>query len=82
TLPADSPAQYYKNYLAAAASFYAGDYASAERDFTQLAKSERPWLAETAQYMLMRAALNKSSQNSVGEYGDFDIAKINREDAT
>lgn len=82
TLPADSPAQSYKNYLAAAASFYAGDYASAERDFTQLAKSERPWLAETAQYMLMRAALNKSSQNSVGEYGDFDIAKINREDAT
>ena len=82
TLPADSPAQSYKNYLAAAASFYAGDYASAERDFTQLAKSERPWLVETAQYMLMRAALNKSSQNSVGEYGDFDIAKINREDAT
>lgn len=82
TLPADSPAQSYKNYLAAVASFYAGDYASAERDFTQLAKSERPWLAETAQYMLMRAALNKSSQNSVGEYGDFDIAKINREDAT
>ena len=81
-LPADSSAQSYKNYLAAAASFYAGDYASAERDFTQLAKSERPWLAETAQYMLMRAALNKSSQNSVGEYGDFDIAKINREDAT
>jgi hypothetical protein len=82
TLPTDSPAQHYKNYLAAAASFYAGDYASAERDFTQLAKSDRPWLAETAQYMLMRTALNKSSQNSVGEYGDFDIAKINREDAT
>ncbi len=82
TLPADSPAQHYKSYLAAAASFYAGDYASAERDFTQLAKSDRPWLAETAQYMLMRTALNKSSQNSVGEYGDFDIAKINREDAS
>ena len=82
TLPADSPAQHYKSYLAAAASFYAGDYASAERDFAQLAKSDRPWLAETAQYMLMRTALNKSSQNSVGEYGDFDIAKINREDAS
>ena len=81
TIPTDSPAQHYKRYLAAAASFYAGDYASAERDFTQLAKSDRPWLAETAQYMLMRTALNKSSQNSVGEYGDFDIAKINREDA-
>ncbi|MBS6073303.1 MULTISPECIES: hypothetical protein [Citrobacter] len=82
TLPADSPAQHYKSYLVAAASFYAGDYASAERDFAQLAKSDRPWLAETAQYMLMRTALNKSSQNSVGEYGDFDIAKINREDAS
>ncbi|BBV18284.1 hypothetical protein [Citrobacter portucalensis] len=82
TFPADSPALPYKSYLAAAASFYAGDYASAERDFAQLAKSDRPWLAETAQYMLMRTALNKSSQNSVGEYGDFDIAKINREDAT
>lgn len=82
TFPADSQALPYKSYLAAAASFYAGDYASAERDFTQLATSDRPWLAETAQYMLMRTALNKSSQNSVGEYGDFDIAKINREDAT
>ncbi|HGW6105652.1 TPA: hypothetical protein ACNIQM_003844 [Citrobacter werkmanii] len=82
TLPTDSPSQHYKSYLAAAASFYAGDYASAERDFTQLAKSDRQWLAETAQYMLMRTALNKSSQNSVGEYGDFDIAKINREDAS
>lgn len=82
TFPADSPAHSYTNYLAAAASFYAGDYASAERDFTQLATSDRPWLAETAQYMLMRTALNKSSQNSVGEYGDFNIAKINREDAT
>lgn len=56
--------------------FYAGDYASAEQDFAQLAKSDRPWLAETAQYMLIRAALNKSSQNSVGEYGDFDITKL------
>ena len=82
TLPADSPAQSYKSYLAAAASFYAGDYASAGQDFAQLAKSDRPWLAETAQYMLIRAALNKSSQNSVGEYGDFDITKINREDAS
>ena len=31
--------------------------------------------------MLMRTALNKSSQNSVGQYGDFDIARINRDDA-
>lgn len=81
TLPEDSGAQRYKTYLIAAANFYAGDYVNAEQAFAQLAKSDRPWLAETAQYMLMRTALNKSSQNSVGEYGDFDIAKINHQDA-
>jgi hypothetical protein len=46
-----------------------------------LLESQQPWLSETAQYMLMRTALNKSSQNSVGQYGDFDIARINRDDA-
>lgn len=81
TLPEDSGAQRYKTYLIAAANFYAGDYVNAEQAFAQLAKSDRPWLAETAQYMLMRTALNKSSQNSVGEYGDFDIARINSQDA-
>lgn len=81
SIPADSSAQQYKTYLIAAARFYEGDYVNAEQNFTQLATSDRPWLAETAQYMLMRTALNKSSQNSVGEYGDFDIARINRQDA-
>ncbi|QMJ02614.1 hypothetical protein HVY04_05585 [Citrobacter freundii] len=82
TIPADASAQQYKTYLIAAARFYEGDYVTAEQDFTQLATSSSPWLAETAQYMLMRTALNRSSQNSIGQFGDFDIAKINREDAT
>ncbi|QLS07175.1 hypothetical protein HV327_16975 [Citrobacter freundii] len=82
TIPADASAQQYKTYLIAAARFYEGDYVAAEQNFTQLATSSSPWLAETAQYMLMRTALNRSSQNSIGQFGDFDIAKINREDAT
>ncbi|GJL46639.1 hypothetical protein TUM17580_26980 [Citrobacter farmeri] len=81
TLPADSPALLYKTYLTGAAHFYAGEYESAVQTFTTLLTSDRPWLAETAQYMLMRTALNKSSQHSVGDYGDFDITRINREDA-
>lgn len=80
-LPTDSPALRYKTYLTGAAHFYAGEYDSAVQTFTTLLTSDRPWLVETAQYMLMRTALNKSSQNSVGDYGDFDIARINREDA-
>lgn len=78
TLPAGSSALLYKTYLTGAAHFYAGDYAGADQAFTSLVDSDRPWLAETASYMLMRTALNKSSQNSMGEYGDFDIDRIDR----
>jgi len=78
TLPADSAALLYKTYLTGAARFYAGDYEGADRAFAPLIDSDRPWLAETAHYMLMRTALNKSSQNSMGEYGDFTIDRIDR----
>lgn len=80
-LPSNAPSSPWKTYLTAAARFYGGDYPNAEQDFSTLTQSDRPWLAEAAQYMLIRTALNKSSQNSVGEYGDFDIARIDREDA-
>ncbi|MBZ0058472.1 MULTISPECIES: hypothetical protein [unclassified Leclercia] len=78
TLPAQSTAVQYKTYLSGAALFYAGDYAGADRAFSALIDSNRPWLAETAHYMLMRTALNKSSQNSTGEYGDFTLDRIDR----
>ncbi len=78
TLPADSTALLYKTYLTGAARFYAGDYEGADRAFAPLIDRDRPWLAETAHYMLMRTALNKSSQNSMGEYGDFTIDRIDR----
>lgn len=80
-LPADSPSLLYKTYLTGAAHFYDQHYDSAGQDFTIVLENGHAWLAETAQYMLMRTALNKSSQYSVGEYGDFDVARINREDA-
>ena len=77
-LPANSFSLLYKFYLTGAAHFYDGDYDSAERDFTILVKRDSPWLAETAQYMLMRTALNKSSEFSHGEYGDFLLEDIRR----
>lgn len=80
-LPADSTSLLYKTYLTGAARFYAQDYEGAAQDFTILLNNSSPWLMETAQYMLMRTALNKSSKNSAGEYGDFDINKINLPDA-
>lgn len=81
SFPADTDADLFAYYLSGIAHFYGGNYPAATEDFTLLLESKQPWLAETAQYMLMRTALNKSSQNSVGQYGDFDIARINREDA-
>lgn len=78
TLPAESTALQYKSYLLGAARFYAGDYDGADRTFNALIDSDSPWLAETAHYMLMRTALNKSSQNSTGEYGDFTLDRIDR----
>ncbi|MDG1641816.1 hypothetical protein [Klebsiella huaxiensis] len=81
SFPADADADLFAYYLSGIAHFYGGNYTAATQDFTLLLESNQPWLTETAQYMLMRTALNKSSQNSVGQYGDFDIARINRDDA-
>lgn len=78
SFPENSAAAGFRTYLQAANSFYAGDYAAAEPLFTSLTKSTQPWLAETASYMLMRNALNASSENANGEYGDFDVAKIDK----
>ncbi|MEP8672389.1 hypothetical protein ABKV27_09950 [Enterobacter hormaechei] len=81
SFPVGSNANLFSRYITGVAHFYDGNYDAATQDFTPLLKAGQPWLAETAQYMLMRTALNKSSQNSVGQFGEFDIARINREDA-
>ncbi|EFE08448.1 hypothetical protein [Citrobacter youngae] len=80
-LPADSTSLLYKTYLTGAAHFYDQNYEGAEHDFTIVLHNGSPWLMETAQYMLMRTALNKSSKYSDGQYGDFNIDNINRKDA-
>lgn len=80
-LPADSTSLLYKTYLTGAAHFYDQNYEGAEQDFTIVLHNGSPWLMETAQYMLMRTALNKSSKYSDGQYGDFNIDNINRKDA-
>lgn len=78
SLPAASAARQFADYLSAAAQFYAGDYAAAAQRFNALAAVDQPWLADTASYMLIRTALNQSSANSNGEYGDFDVDKIDQ----
>jgi len=78
---ADSTAAQFKTYLSAANYFYGGKYDQAEPLWLALKASQQPWLAESGSYMLIRNALNKSSQNAVGEYGDFDVKKVNHQAA-
>lgn len=82
TFPDGTVAQQFNQYLQAARFFYGGQYDKAEQLWTSLKDSAQPWLAETSSYMLMRNALNKSSQNAEGEYGYFDVEKIDRKAAS
>lgn len=81
SFPQGSVALGFRTYLHGANAFYAGDYAAAAQHFTVLTSSPQPWLAETASYMLMRTALNASSANANGEYGDFDVTKVDKAQA-
>ena len=77
TVPEGSAAA-FRDYLQAANQFYAGNYTAARQSFTALSSNPQPWIAETASYMLMRNALNASSENANGEYGDFDVTKVDK----
>ena len=77
-----TPAEDFRAYLLAANQFYAGDYPQADAQFSALKSRSQPWIAETASYMLMRNALNASTQNARSEYGSFDAEKADRAQAT
>lgn len=79
--PEGSAARAFRDYLLAASDFYQGNYPAAAQTFNALQTAKQPWVAETASYMLMRTALNQSSQNANGEYGDFDVKKIDKDAA-
>lgn len=81
TFPDDSIAQGFRTYLLGANQFYAGDYAAAGVSFSSLKASPNAWLAGTASYMLMRNALNASSQNAQSRYGSFDIDQVDKTQA-
>lgn len=74
----EGSASAFRDYLQAANQFYAGNYAAAGQGFSALSTNPQPWVAETASYMLMRNALNASSENANGEYGDFDVTKVDK----
>lgn len=59
-------------YLHGSIAFYAGEFALASQQFQQVTHSSQPWLAETADYLLGRTALNAAQRSVFDEWGFFD----------
>lgn len=65
-------------YLTAARAFYDGRFAEALTAFRTLSQANQPWIAETAQYMVLRTLLNQSMEGAHDEYGFVDIRKSHK----
>ncbi|MCF5721728.1 outer membrane assembly lipoprotein YfiO [Pseudomonas syringae] len=71
-----SDGQQLRTYLQAAADFYSGRFAEAERGFSAISSANLPWLKETAQYMSARTALNQAQANTYDEYGVPQLERV------
>lgn len=71
-------ARQYASYLNATISFYNANFSTATKIYSVLTNVDQAWLKETAQYMLIRSALNETYQSGVGEYGDLEHDKLNQ----
>lgn len=73
-----SDGQQLRSYLQAAADFYSGRFAEAERGFSAISSANLPWLKETAQYMSARTALNQAQANTYDEYGVPQLERVDK----
>ena len=73
-----SDGQQLRTYLQAAADFYSGRFAEAERGFSAISSATLPWLKETAQYMSARTALNQAQANTYDEYGVPQLERVDK----
>ncbi|MEQ1498781.1 MAG: hypothetical protein ABL914_08955 [Novosphingobium sp.] len=73
---ASKPGQEFLRYAQASDAFYADDFPAARDGFAALAKAGDPWVRETAAYMLIRTEYAASQSAAIGEYGDFEAAKV------
>ncbi|PRA30167.1 outer membrane assembly lipoprotein YfiO [Pseudomonas poae] len=70
--------QQFRTYLQAAADFYSGRFAEAERGFSALGSASSPWLKETALYMTARTALNQAQANIYDTYGVPQLERVDK----
>ena len=70
--------QLFRTYLQAAADFYSGRFAEAERGFAALASTGTPWLKETALYLSARTALNQAQDTIYDTYGVPQLERVDK----
>ncbi|HEX4179482.1 MAG TPA: hypothetical protein VHY32_01700 [Caulobacteraceae bacterium] len=77
TIPIKSgPGRQFATYLTGVTAFYGGDYDLARKSFESLRGGNQPWVKETARYMLGRVELNLAQKDSLDQYGDLKLDKI------
>lgn len=69
-------------YLSGTNAFYGGDYASARSSFAMLSGADNAWVKETAAYMLGRVELNRAAAIAFGEWGEFEVEKVDKSAAS
>lgn len=72
-------AREWQAYLDAARHFYEGHFSEALTGFMALQGAKAQWVAETANYMVMRTHLNAAMKDAQSEYGDTDFTKSDKE---
>lgn len=68
----------YASYMNGAVAFYNGDYATAKKIYLALTQVNDGWLRETANYMLVRTAINQTFNSAKNEYGDLELSKVDQ----
>lgn len=74
-LPDDAAAP-WATYLHAIRALYLGQFAEAQQHLQTLGDSRQPWLAETADYLLIRVGLQQAQATAFDEYGFYDPHKV------
>lgn len=74
-LPGDAAAP-WAVYLQAIRALYLGQFAEAQQRLQALGDSRQSWLAETADYLLIRVGLQQAQAAAFDEYGFYDPHKV------
>ncbi|WP_309750835.1 hypothetical protein [Novosphingobium sp.] len=72
------PGREFLGYIQAADAFYAGQWDQTRSALAAIGSASDPWVRETAAYLSIRTEYAAAQAGAFSEYGDFDLAKVDR----